>query len=593
MKVKIFAIAFMFSVGLFAQNQDWKTYYEKSNFKATPDYAETISFFKRMADTSPWIDYSVFGVSPQGRDLPLLVIDKNENFSAEEIRKTGNAILFIEAGIHSGEIEGKDAMMLLLRELVFENKNTHLLDHVSIVFIPIFNVDGHERSGPYNRINQNGPENMGWRCTAQNLNLNRDFLKADAPEMKAWLKLYNGWLPDFFMDIHTTDGADYQYPLTYQMELCGNMDPGLTALAEDAYLPQMKKQMARAGMPAFQYVAFRTWFDPTTGLRNSVAGPRYSQGYTAIQNRPGLLVETHMLKPYKVRVDATLELIKVTLGILDKDYKKLIQLNQDADAYAASQEFRDEVFNLSWRRSDEDSIMVDFKGVEYKTIESDLTGGPWHLYDSTKKKDYTLPYFYKMQVTDSARLPEAYIFAPQWLDVIELLDLHGIDYFRLKKAETVQVENYTFKNPAWRTSSYEGRFPMNNIEFDVSENEIEYPAKSIVVPMNQRTARVIANLFEPKGEDSFVYWGFFNSIFEQKEYAETYVMEKEARKMIKKNPDLLEEFKQWKKDNPEVAQNQWVQLNWFYQRSPWWDQQMNIYPVGRICKPAELMKLKQ
>jgi hypothetical protein len=574
-------IIFLMCTSLIAQDE-WITYYEKSGFKATPDYEETVTYFKKLADASPWVEYTTFGISPQGRDLPLVIMDKNGNFSPGSVKRSGNAVLFVEAGIHPGEIEGKDAMMLLLRDIAIYKKDTSLLDHVSIVFIPIFSVDGHERSGPYNRINQNGPEEMGWRTTAQNLNLNRDFLKADAPEMQYWLKLFNEWLPDFFMDIHTTDGADYQYPLTYQMETNGNMDPGLTRWANETYIPQMKEDMENAGFPVFRYIAFRTWFDPTSGLRNGVAGPRYSQGYVALQNRPGLLVETHMLKPYKNRVESTYELVKITLDIMNKNYKKLKKLNREADKYAESEAFRNKIFALNYKGSDKDSIMVDFKGVEYEVLTSDLTGGDWFIYDSTKPKNYKLPYFYKMEVVDSVNLPLAYVIPPEWQEVITRLKMHGIKYYKLKQDAKIKVESIKFTNPSWRNSPYEGRFLMNNVDFEVSEKEIEYPKGSIVVPVGQRTSRVIAHIFEPKAEDSFVKWGFFNNIFGQKEYAETYVMEKEARKMLKENPELKNEFEQWKNDNPDLANNQWVQLNWFYARSPWWDEKMNVYPVGRI-----------
>lgn len=578
----------LISLQLFSQHDEWRTYYEKSGFTATPDYAASIEFSKKLAAASPMIEYTTFGVSPQGRDLPLMIIDANGNFTPESIRGSGHAVLFIEAGIHSGEIEGKDAMFLFLRDLVVHEKHRELLENVSIVFIPIFNVDGHERSGSYGRINQNGPEEMGWRTTAQNLNLNRDFLKADAPEMKAWLKLFNKWLPDFFMDVHTTDGADYQYALTYQMETEGNMDPELTAWARDEYLPEMKKEMAEAGFPVFQYVAFRTWFDPRTGLRNGVAGPRYSQGYTALQNRTGLLVETHMLKPYKNRVESTLELIKITLEIMNRDHEELINLNKQADEYAMSSDFRKTPFALRWERSDEDSVMVDFKGVEYDVIKSDLTGGPWFIYHKDKPKDFKLPYFYKMNVTDSVMLPEAYVIPPQWLDIIERLELHGVEYYRLEDPREINIQSLKFENPEWRRQPYEGRHPMTNVEYELLEEKIVYPEGSLIIPMDQRRARVIAHMFEPLSEDSFLQWGFFDAIFEQKEYAETYVMEKVAREMIKEDPQLMGQFEAWKEANPQMAQNQWLQLNWFYQRSLWWDNKKDVYPVGRIMDSGQL-----
>jgi hypothetical protein len=220
---------------------DWDTYYEKSGKTRTPRYAETIDFCRRLDEASPWVRYTTFGVSPQGRDLPLLIVSKRGVFSPEEAeraRRKGHIIILVQAGIHAGEIEGKDAALMLVRDIAVMKRFPELLDDVSILFIPIFNVDGHERFGPYNRINQNGPEEMGWRTTANSLNLNRDYLKADAEETRAWLQLFNAWLPDFFVDCHTTDGADYQYVVTYIVDIFGNMAPALTDWARDVYIPR-------------------------------------------------------------------------------------------------------------------------------------------------------------------------------------------------------------------------------------------------------------------------------------------------------------------------------------------------------------------
>ena len=186
---KIFHLLFLLCVYPgFSQDSLWMTFYEKSDCKKTPRYKETIEYCRKLASASPMIKLTSFGESTQGRELPLMIIDKQGFSEPEEIRGAGRIVLLIEACIHPGESEGKDAGLMLIRDIVILNKYHGLLDHVSILFIPIFNVDGHERFGPYNRINQNGPEEMGWRVTATNLNLNRDFLKADTPEMQSWLK---------------------------------------------------------------------------------------------------------------------------------------------------------------------------------------------------------------------------------------------------------------------------------------------------------------------------------------------------------------------------------------------------------------------
>ena len=214
-KFFIISILLYIKCFLFAQDNKLITYYESSGYKETPRYDQTVAYCKLLESNSTMLKFTNFGISPQGRELPLLIVDKNSNFTPEAIKKSGNAVLLVQACIHAGESEGKDAGLTLLRDIITNKKMISLLDHVTILFIPIFNVDGHERFSKYNRINQNGPVEMGWRTTANNLNLNRDYVKADAPEMKDWIKMFNKFNPDFFIDCHTTDGADYQYGKRY------------------------------------------------------------------------------------------------------------------------------------------------------------------------------------------------------------------------------------------------------------------------------------------------------------------------------------------------------------------------------------------
>lgn len=571
--------------------------FEKSNNTETATYEETIEFCENISKASPWIHYDVLGQSAQGRDLPVLIVDKNGNFTSDKVKQTENAILLIQANIHPGEPDGNDAGMLLLRDIAITKEQEALLENLTIIFIPAFNADGLVRFGPYNRINQNGPKEMGWRTNAQNLNLNRDFLKADAPEMKAWLKFFNEWLPDFFIDCHVTDGADYQYIVTYGLETHGNMAEELTEWQKDTYLKTIEPQMFEAGFPMFPYVAFRRWHDPRSGLRSWVANPMLSEGYTAIQNRPGLLIETHMLKPFKDRVLATYQTIKLTAKLLNRENKNLRQLIQQADTYTASEDFRKIEFPITYKNSG-DSVMVDFLGVEYDIIESDLTGGLWFQYYPDKPKSFQIPFFNHMIPDKSIKIPEAYIIPAEWNEVIDRLEIHGIEYSTLKKDTEIEVNSYKFTNINWGGGSYfadsgprEGRLPVNCRANPIIEKR-PFPKGSVVVKTNQRTARVIAHIFEPEAPDSYLYWGFFNALFEQKEYAETYVMEVEARKMLKNNPKLQKEFEEFKKQNPELASNQWVVCNWFYEKSNWKDAKKEVYPVGKIFDNAILEKLE-
>jgi len=573
----------------FTQADDWQTYYEKSGFKETPRYQETVAYCKRLAEASPFVKYQSFGVSPQGRELPLLVVNKNGHFSAAEVRNTNQVVFYIQAGIHSGEIDGKDAGLMLIRDLVIHNKYPGLFDNVTILFNPIFSVDGHERFGPYNRANQNGPREMGWRVTAQNLNLNRDYLKADAPEMQDMLRLYNDWLPEFFADCHVTDGADYQYVVTYKIELQGIQDTGIIDWTKTNYLPELHNSMKAKGFPIIEYVSFSKAHDPESGMRTWAAPPRLSDGYTAIQNRPGLLIETHMFKDYQTRVNGTYEILKHTLKILNKEYKILRQRILEADQRTAAAAFRENPFTLTYKYSN-DSTMIDFLGFEYDKIKSDLTGGDWYRFYPDKPKTFRIPFFNKMDADIKVDLPEAYIIPVEWQLVIERLEMHGIHFAHLKREMEIEIASYAFNEVSWQKAPYEGR-QIARFEVEPIMEKRAFPAGSAVIKMNQRTAKVIANILEPQARDSFVYWGFFNAIFERKEYIESYVMEEYARMMLASGPELRLEFETKIKNDSTFAADPTAIRMWFYQKSPYWDKKMNRYPVGRIMEQSILNNL--
>jgi len=578
-------------VGARTQTIDLRTFYEKSGGKRTPRYQETVEYCRLLDSASKQVKYLQFGRSPQGRELPLLIVDKMGFTRPEDVKASGRLVLMVQACIHPGESDGKDAGFLLIRDIITKKAMAGLLDHVSILFIPILNVDGHERFGPYNRFNQNGPEEMGWRTTAQNLNLNRDFMKADAPEMQAWLQLWNAWSPDFFVDCHVTDGADYQYVLTYAMETKGSMEQNLTRWTSEVCEPFLLSSMEKAGMPMFPYVQFRRWHDPRSGLVDGVAPPMLSQGYTAVRNRPGLLIESHMLKPYQPRVEANYELIRLVLELLNKERNTLLSLNRQADDFTASAAFRKEPLILNWVESFTDSTMQDFRGFEYSIDTSDLSGGLWFRYDDTKPVTWKLPMFRNPKPDKKVMLPEAYVIPAEWTDIIDRMRLHGIRLNLLDKETRIPVKITRFSNVRWQNRSYEGRIKLNYSLSDSVQDAV-FPAGSVLIEMNQPAAKVIAHLLEPSSPDSYAAWGFFNAVMEQKEYFESYRMEQVAREMLKENPSLAIELKARMDADPKFASDPYAILGWFYARSPWMDSRFNVYPVGRIVDADVLEKLR-
>lgn len=570
------------------------TRFERSGGTETPRLEETMAECRSLAKASPWVSVTTFGRSPEGRDLPLLIVDKDRHFDPASAKASGKAIVMIQACIHAGESEGKDAGILFLRDLVLTKKYVPLLDRLTFLFIPVFNVDGHEHFGPFNRINQNGPKEMGWRTNATNLNLNREYLKADAPEVRAWLKLYQAWLPDFFLDCHTTDGADYQYVMTYGAETVDPESPQvearLGAWIRNTYLAEFEKRMNQDGLPVFPYVKFKKWHDPRSGLVIEVPEPFLSHGYQSLQNRPGMLLETHMLKPYKVRVEATLAALHHTADILHRERDTLLRLNRQADAFTASKAFREKPLALAFVDTGV-SETVAFKGFEYTQEKSDLTGGDWFKYDNTKPTEFQIACFKQTKVTASALLPEGYIIPAEWTEVIARLDFHGIRYHRLKTSQKVMVSTDAIEKIHWLPEPYNAR--MGPVGYQPREIHVDrlFAPGSAVVPTSQRTARVMAQLLEPASNFALLRWGFFNSALEQQEYAESYVMEGLAREMLEQSPALKAEFEQKKAEDKAFAADPEAILNWFYARSRYWDQRVNVYPVGRIRDEATLKGL--
>src|SRR2546423_3266957 len=566
---------------------EWQTYTERTDYRETPRYEETIAFSKKLAAASNLIRYMTFGRSGEGRDLPLLVAASGGTFTPDAARRAGKAVVLIQACIHAGESDGKDAGLALLRDIAITKTRLSLLDHVVLLFIPIYNTDGHERFGPYNRINQNGPAEMGWRTTAENLNLNRDYMKADAPETRAWLRLWTKWNPDLFIDCHVTDGADYRYNVTYQYEHHENAPPSVLAWERVAFDTKIVPATEAAGNLLAPYMEFRDNRDLSLGIVGFLQTPRFSAGYTPLRNRPGLLIETHMLKNYRTRVRGTYDLLRFTLEEVNRDTQSLLRAVQEADRetveagrkYDPAQKYPLQ-FSLT-----ENSVPFHLKGVESHRELSEISGAVRVVFD-TRPVDLTIPLFDDMKVSAAVAPPLYYIVPPQWKSVIDVLEAHGLNLKRLGTNTTFEVESYRFSDVKWASAPFEGRFQPTYKSSLVRERRL-FPAGSVIVPMAQPAAHVAVHLLEPDGPDSFVAWGFFNAIFEQKEYGEDYVIERLAREMLANDPALRREFEQRVATDTHFAASPRERLQFFYERSPYNDARKNLYPVGRVITPLD------
>ena len=558
---------------------DWQTPAEKTDYSQTPDYAETIEFAKRLASESTSIQFQTFGFSGQGRPLPLLVCSEAGVFSPEAAKEKGKAVVLIQACIHAGEPDGKDAGFALLRDVAITKSAAGLLRNVVLLFIPIYNTDGHERSSPYNRINQNGPVSMGWRTTATYQNLNRDYMKADTPETRAWLRLWNHWQPDLFIDCHVTDGADYRCNITYHHEHHSSIDAGVLDWEREVFGGKVVPATEAAGNVISWYLEFIDNRDLKLGTRDFNGSPRFSTGYAPIRNRPGILIETHMIKDYRSRVIGTYDFLRAALHEVNLDPARLLEVGRKADEEAVRLVDSGALYPLDFKLTD-DVTPLELKAFSYITEQSEISGDLRVIF-GREPLDLTVPMYQTFEVTTAVKPPRAYVIPLQWQNVIDVIKAHGLQTTELPTSTSMNVEAYRFTNVEWPAGPFEGRH-MPRFDLETTLEERVFPAGSVMVSLEQPLARVALNLLEPAAPDSLARWGFFNAVFEEKEYAEHYVLEELARQMLSNDPSLAAEFDRTVAEDPQFASNPAERLRFFYRRSPYWDPQMNLYPVGRV-----------
>lgn len=578
-RILLFVFAVFIMVSCTDKEFDLTTTFEKSNYLETDDYESTIIYAKRLAKKFKQVHYQSIGVTSQGREVPLLIVDENGYTNPKKIHRKGKDIILVQSCIHPGEPNGKDAMFLLIRNMLSGDNNAALLNDFSFLFIPVMSPDGLAKFSPYNRINQNGPKQMGWRVNAQGLNLNRDYTKLDAPEMRAFVALFNKWQPDFFFDTHATDGADYQYVTTYSTENFGNYDPGITRWLSETWEPSINVAMAQHGIPITRYVEFYPWGDPNGQLYDRSFSAMFSEGYTIARNCPGVLLETHMLKPYKDRVFSTYHMIEETLKIIRDDKENFNNVLKQAKKN--DQSLKELPINMESELND--TIMEDFLGYHFDLVQSEVTGGQYYVYDVTKPETRPTRRIRSSRPTKTLSVPKEYIIPAQYNEIIDIVKAHGFKVNELKEEKTLTVNTYRFSNVSFLPMPSEGRCRLAHFDTEEITKEVTFPKGSAVVKTSQNGIRLLMNLLEPEMQGSLFEWGFFNNVLQRVEYFETYKMEPMAKAMLAADPFLAEQFNVWKASYDKDKQpSQYEMLNWFYERSPYFDKSYQIYPVGII-----------
>jgi len=547
---------------------------EKTDLTDTPNYAETVAYLKLLAEHSPRIRLVVFGRSAEGRELYLVVASKEGAASPAALRANGRPTLFAQAGIHAGEIDGKDAGLMLLHDIVAGRKAA-LLERANFLFVPVFNADGHERSSEFNRPNQRGPVHQGWRTTAQNVNLNRDYIKADAPEMRAMLALLNAWEPSLCLDLHVTDGIDYQYDITFGYNGYGAQfawSPKIGAWLDQTYAPAVDEALSRQGHIPGPLVFAVDDRDLTKGLSLGVSMPRFSSGYGDLRHLPSVLVENHSLKPYRQRVLGTYVLLEASLRVLGEHGAELRAVTT-ADAAA-----RPEHFQTNWGNSSGKAVDVTFRGIDYESYLSPISGTKEVRWLGTPKTFQLKAWLDKSGVT--LLRPVAYYVPATKPEVIDRLRLHGIRLEVLPEPRTVSVQLCRLTEAQAAAEPFEGHHLLSVKAVQWESHDETYPAGSVRVPTDQPLGELAMIMLEPQSADSLLAWGFFPEILQRTEYIEGYAVTKVAELMLAHDPALKAEFEQKLADDKKFAQDPEARLRWFYERSPYYDQRYRLYPVG-------------
>jgi len=557
------------------ENFDFTTIFEKSDGTETPTYPKVIAYYKKLSEVYPEINIQEIGTTDSGNPLHIITLNPDKEFDFETIRQT-KRILLINNGIHPGESDGIDATMLLFRDIVKGTvkapKNTVL------AAIPIYNIGGALNRNTGTRTNQNGPKAYGFRGNARNYDLNRDFIKNDTKNAQTFAKIFHLVQPDVFIDNHVSNGADYQYTLTHLFTQHNKLNGKLGDYLNNEMHPQLETSLTDKNWDITPYV--NVWgTTPDKGWTQFMDSPRYSTGYTTLWNTLGMMVETHMLKPYKLRVLGTYELMKSMIEITEKDGEKIKILRKQA--------FTDlpklDTYAVNWKVDTTRITNFTFKGYEGEYIDSEITGAKRLKYDQNKPYAREVRYQNYFIPTTKITIPKEYIIPQGWWNIKEKLDLNKITYKTLEKDSTISAEVYHINDYKSRKTPYEGHYLHYSTSVIKSTEKIALQKGDLIVPTNQKGFRYLIETLEPEAPDSFFNWNFFDTILQQKEGFSPYVWEDKAMELLKSNEKIKQKFEEKKKDTA-FAKNWYSQLDWIHKQSNNYEKAHMRYPIYRVLK---------
>lgn len=553
---------------------DFETVFEKSQGLETATYQQTIQYYKDLATAYSSISIDSIGSTDSGKPLHLVTLNPDGNFNFESIRND-KRILLINNGIHPGESDGIDATMMLFRDMA--SGKIEAPKHTVLATIPIYNVGGSLNRNTSTRTNQNGPKAYGFRGNARNFDLNRDFIKSDTKNAKTFAQIFHLVKPDVFIDNHVSNGADYQYTLTHLFTQHNKLGGTLGNYLHTKMQPNLEAKLANKKWDITPYVNVFNKV-PEAGFSQFMDSPRYSTGYTTLFNTLGMMVETHMLKPYKQRVEGTFELMKSMIEIIEEDHEQIKSLRQDYNQQLIAKK----TYPLQWEIDTTQTTTLNFKGFEGNMIPSNITDADRLKFDRNQPFTKQITYQNYFKPSLEIEIPKAYIIPQGWWNVIELLKLNDVDMTPLSKDSTITIQSYKIDNYQTRSQAYEGHYQHYNTTIKVSEETITFNKGDFIIKTNQEAFRYLIETLEPQAPDSFFNWNFFDTILQQKEGFSPYVWEDKAELILRQDPKLRINFNLKKSYDKDFASNWYAQLDWLHKQSVNYEKSHLQYPVYRL-----------
>lgn len=565
---------FLSSSFLFAQNT-FQTPFEKGNGNTTVTYDEMNAYYQDLSKNFNTIQYLEKGEDDNGKSIYVVIYNPFAEKDLDKLRKD-KAVLFINNGIHPGEPDGIDATMMLMRDLTTKKIKTP--QNFIVAAVAAYNVSGMLNRGSHSRANQNGPEQYGFRGNARNYDLNRDFIKADSKNARSFQEIYHWLKPDVFIDNHVSNGADYQYTFTYISTFKERLGNVLGDYFHKNYQAKNLEDLKKLGYESTPYVNIHGDV-PDVGFAAFEDSPRYSTGYTSLFNSLGTVPETHMLKPYDKRVDATYKYMLVNLQNLDKEYKKIKNLRlENLKQYQAGKQY-----GIRWKIDSTKFTTMDFKGYEGKYKPSDISGKPRLYYDRSKPFTKNIKLFTTAVPTGYITIPKYYVIPQSQYRVIEELQRNKIQMEKFQKDSTITVESYKINDFKTVKSPYEGHYLHYETTVDKSNKKLTFSSGDYLVSTNQEGVKYMIETLEPEAMDSFFNWNFFDGILAQKEYYSAYIFEDTASELLKKDKKLKEAFENKKATDKKFAEDGHAQLDWIYRQSPYFEEKtFRQYPIYRL-----------